>query len=234
MSEDEVILLEDEVEEIVDLGQESENFYKGDKGDKGDDGAPGEKGDKGDPGEKGDPGQAGAPGQDGTPGTDGIDGLPGAKGDKGDDGKSAYQSYVDTTTNNPVLTEEQWAALKTIEATLLLQSDITTLTAVAGKIFTISEKLDGFSLTGIAACLTTPSTSGTPTFKLYNLTDAVEMLSTNVTIDANEYSSYTADVQPVINAANSVVHKGDRLRPDCTVAGTGAKGWSLIITFTKI
>jgi hypothetical protein len=31
------------------------------------------------------------------------------KGDPGQAGKSAYQSYVDTTTDNPVMTEAQWA-----------------------------------------------------------------------------------------------------------------------------
>lgn len=36
------------------------------------------------------------------------------KGDKGDDGKSAYQSYLDTTTDNPPLTEEQWAEMKDV------------------------------------------------------------------------------------------------------------------------
>jgi hypothetical protein len=30
-------------------------------------------------------------------------------GDKGNNGKSAYQSYLDTTTDNPILTETEWA-----------------------------------------------------------------------------------------------------------------------------
>lgn len=32
------------------------------------------------------------------------------KGPKGDNGKSAYQSYLDTTSDNPVLSEEEWAS----------------------------------------------------------------------------------------------------------------------------
>lgn len=35
--------------------------------------------------------------------------LKGEKGDAGDPGKSAYQSYLDTTTDDPKLSEEQWA-----------------------------------------------------------------------------------------------------------------------------
>lgn len=58
-------------------------------------GTPGPKGDKGDKGESG---------QDGQNGQDGQDGQDGA------DGKSAYQSYYDTTSDNPKMTEGEWAA----------------------------------------------------------------------------------------------------------------------------
>lgn len=55
------------------------------------------KGEKGEKGDKGDQGEAG---------------IQGAQGDKGDDGKSAYQSYLDTTTDNPPMTEAQWSSKK--------------------------------------------------------------------------------------------------------------------------
>ena len=80
-----------------------------------------------------------AEGQDGNPGTPGSDGVSpvvsatpisggvrvvitdkngqhtfdvtnGSNGNPGDDGKSAYQSYLDTTTDNPKKTEAQWVA----------------------------------------------------------------------------------------------------------------------------
>ena len=35
--------------------------------------------------------------------------VKGDKGDKGDEGKSAYQSYLDTTTDNPPMSEAEWA-----------------------------------------------------------------------------------------------------------------------------
>lgn len=153
---------------------------------------------------------------------------------KGDTGKSAYQSYVDTTTDNPPVSEAVWAAINTIVLQLKIQSDITTLTTGDGKyIYTVPEKLNNYNLTAIHAALTTVSSSGLPSFQVYNLTDSVDILSTNVTIDAGEYNSYTALTQPVINAANRNVVTGDRLRFDVDGAGTSAKGWSMILTFTK-
>jgi hypothetical protein len=47
----------------------------------------------------------GQPGQDGQEGPMGPTGLTGATGPAG---KSAYQSYLDTTDDDPVLTEAEW------------------------------------------------------------------------------------------------------------------------------
>ena len=75
------------------------------------------------------------------------------------------------------------------------------------------------------------SSSGTPTWQIHNLTDTVDMLSTAITIDANELTSYTAATAPVINAANDDVATGDIIRVDCDVAGTGTAGEDIILTF---
>ena len=225
---------------------------KGDKGDKGDTGLTGNTGAqgiqgatglKGDKGDKGDTGLQGATGANGAQGIQGIQGETGAQGTqgiqgiqglKGDTGKSAYQSYVDTTTDNPPVSEAVWAAINTIVVQLKIQSDITTLTTGDGKyIYTIPEKLNNYNLTAIHAALTTVSSSGLPSFQVHNLTDSVDILSINVTIDATEFNSYTALNQPVINVSNRNVVTGDRLRFDVDAAGTGAKGWSMILTFTK-
>ena len=117
---------------------------------------------------------------------------------------------------------------------LKIQSDITILTTGDGKyIYTIPAKLNGYDIESIHASLTTASSLGLPAFKVYNLRSAAEILSTNVTIDATEFSSYTALTQPVVNAANKCVLTGDRLRIDCVAAGTGAKGFGVIIKFVK-
>lgn len=59
---------------------------------------------------KGAKGDTGATGAQGLQGIQGIQGEKGDKGDTGATGKSTYQSYVETTTDNPVMTEAQFAA----------------------------------------------------------------------------------------------------------------------------
>lgn len=83
--------------------------------------------------------------------------------------------------------------------------------------------LNNYNLVSIAMHVTTVSTSGTPTVQLANVTDAVDMLSTKVTVDANEKDSSTA-VAAVIDTTKDDVQTGDELRIDVDVAGTGTKG----------
>ena len=97
----------------------------------------------------------------------------------------------------------------------------------------IPDFLDGFVLTEAHACVITASSSGTPTFQIYNVTDSVDMLSTRITIDASEKTSYTAATQPVIDTDHDDVATGDELRFDCDVAGTGTKGLTIMLTFEE-
>ena len=57
---------------------------------------------------------------------------------------------------------------------------------------------------------------------------AVDMLSTNITIDANEKTSYTAVTAPVINTSNDDVATGDIIYVDLDTVGTGAKGHAVV------
>ena len=110
--------------------------------------------------------------------------------------------------------------------------DATTLTTGDGKvIFLVPQELNGYNLVGANAFVTTVSSSGTPTVQIRNVTDAVDMLSTRITIDANEYTSYTAAAAAVVNATYDDVATGDRLAVDVDVAGTGAKGLGIVLTF---
>nr|DAW14350.1 MAG TPA: leucine-rich repeat protein [Caudoviricetes sp.] len=83
-------------------------------------GEKGERGEKGDPGERGEQGAQGiqgVQGERGLQGTQGVQGVQGVQGERGADGavgKSAYQSYLETTTDNPKLTEAQYAAINAI------------------------------------------------------------------------------------------------------------------------
>jgi hypothetical protein len=103
------------------------------------------------------------------------------------------------------------------------------LTTGDGKAYLrIDSPLNGYNLVGVAAHVTTVSTSGLPTIQIANVTDSVDMLSTKLTIDANEKDSSTAAAAAVIDTAADDVATGDELRIDVDVAGTGAKG--LIVT----
>jgi biotin carboxyl carrier protein len=110
--------------------------------------------------------------------------------------------------------------------------DLTTLTTGDGKvIFLVPQELNGYNLVGANAFVTTVSSSGTPTIQIRNVTDSVDMLSTRITIDASEYTSYTAAAAAVVNATYDDVATGDRLAVDVDVAGTGAKGLGIVLTF---
>ena len=98
-------------------------------------------------------------------------------------------------------------------------------------IVTIPDSFNGMNLVDADIAVYTVSSSGTPTVQIHNLTDAVDMLSTLITIDVSEFSSYTAVAPPVINGTYDDVATGDRIRIDVDIAGTGTKGLDVIMTF---
>lgn len=91
-------------------------------------------------------------------------------------------------------------------------------------VFTVPAEYDGWKLISPSGGVFTVSTSGTPTFQLHNITKAVDILSTLITVDINEFNSFTAATAPVVNTSNNTVNTGDRIRADCDVSGTGTKG----------
>jgi hypothetical protein len=97
--------------------------------------------------------------------------------------------------------------------------------------FRVNSVLNGYNLVGVAAHVTTVSSVGIPTIQIANVTDTVDMLSTKLTIDATEKDSSTAATPAVIDATKDDVATGDELRIDIDVAGTGAKGLSVDLTF---
>jgi hypothetical protein len=99
------------------------------------------------------------------------------------------------------------------------------------RIFMVSDDMNGMVLKKAAALVTTVSSSGVPTIQIRNVTDSVDMLSTKVTIDASEFTSYTAAATSVVDTANDDVATGDRISVDVDVSGTGAKGLEVILTF---
>lgn len=106
------------------------------------------------------------------------------------------------------------------------------ITTGDGKAYvTVPAVWNGKTITSIHAGLTTASSSGTPTVQLARIRSGtpVDVLSTKVTIDANELTSYTATTPPVVDTANDDLSTGDLLRIDVDVAGTGAKGLMVLI-----
>jgi hypothetical protein len=104
-------------------------------------------------------------------------------------------------------------------------SDLSTalvITTDAGY-FYVAQK-SGFYLSGIEATLLTESSSGVVTVDINK--NGVSILSTKLTIDANELTSLTAAVAAVLTT--TVVEAGDKISIDIDTAGTGAKG--LIVT----
>lgn len=77
-----------------------------------------------------------------------------------------------------------------------------------------------FTLTGVRASLNTASSSGTPTFDINE--GGVSILSTKLTIDANEKTSTTA-ATPAVLSDTSLADDAE-ITIDIDVAGTGAVG----------
>lgn len=89
----------------------------------------------------------------------------------------------------------------------------------------IPSAYNGWNLVSVAASVGTgaagSSSSGTPTFTVRNVTDAAQMLSTSLTVDANEYTSATAAAAAVIDTGADDLATDDLIEIACTTAGTG-------------
>lgn len=82
-----------------------------------------------------------------------------------------------------------------------------------------------FTLTAVRASVNTVSTSGLPTVDINE--NGVSILSTKLTIDANEKTSTTAATPAVISDAS--LADDAEITFDIDVAGTGAKGLKVIL-----
>lgn len=101
----------------------------------------------------------------------------------------------------------------------------------AGWFLVIPQDLDELFLIEAQAAIYTVSSSGLVTVQVRNVTQSVDMLSTKITIDVNEHTSYTAATPPVINLANAQVDRGDIIVTDVDNGGTGAEGLDIILAF---
>lgn len=97
------------------------------------------------------------------------------------------------------------------------------------KYFHIPPELNGMNLIYVHAMDVTAGVTGTMSIQIHNLTDAVDMLSTKITIDTGETGSDTAAAAAVIDTTKDDVATNDVLRIDIdAIHTTPAKG--LVVT----
>lgn len=98
--------------------------------------------------------------------------------------------------------------------------------------FHVDSKLNGMNLVRVHAEVITAGTTGTTDVQIHNVTDAVDMLSTKLTIDSGETGSDTAATAAVINTSNDDVATNDLLRVDIdAVSTTAPKGLLVTMVF---
>jgi hypothetical protein len=66
---------------------------------------------------------------------------------------------------------------------------------------------------------------------IHNDTDDVDMLTTPITINEGQITSYTAATPSVIDTDHDDIATADLIRVDCDSAGTGAKGFGIYLEF---
>lgn len=103
----------------------------------------------------------------------------------------------------------------------------------------VPPEIGGWNVIAVGATLIgSASSSGTPTVQIARgrqpnattIYSYVDVLSTRITIDANEWHSRFATSSAVIDTSNDDLAIGDILRVDVDVAGTGATGLIVYIT----
>lgn len=82
--------------------------------------------------------------------------------------------------------------------------------------------LDGMNLVYVHAEVDTAGTTGTTDIQIHNIDNALDMLSTKLTIDSTETGSDTAAIAAVINASNDHVNTNDVVRIDVDAVSTTA------------
>lgn len=148
------------------------------------------------------------------------------------------ENHIDDTAGNGD-TDKVWSADKLYDVatkSVVIQATARdTAVSVADGVayFIVPEELNGFNLVSVGVTLVTASSSGNPSFQIHNDTDSVDMLSTAMTVDANDTDTKDAETAAVIDTSNDDVATGDVIRLDCDAAGTGAAGLYWRMGFRK-
>lgn len=98
--------------------------------------------------------------------------------------------------------------------------------------FMIPPDFNGWNITNVYAMRKAGGT-GVPAFQLRNVTDAVDVLTTKITIDSGETTSGTAATAPVIDTTKDDVASYDIFAVDVDVAGTSTFNAVVYVGLTK-
>ena len=140
-------------------------------------------------------------------------------------GKAELATAAETTTGTDagrVVTPDGLAGSDYGKRTIsVLVNDSTALTSGDGKAYfpRIPSTMNGWNVVEVAANMV--AGTGAVTIMIHNLTDAQDILSVALTIDANEKDSKDAATPATINTSYDDVATGDRFRVDIDGAGTG-------------
>ena len=85
--------------------------------------------------------------------------------------------------------------------------------------FFVPIELNNYDLVRAEAAVKVASTAGTPTIQIRDVTGAADMLSTKITVDTAEKTSYTAVTASVIDTANDTLITGQEIAIDIDSAG---------------
>jgi hypothetical protein len=134
---------------------------------------------------------------------------------------TAAQITTGTDTDNPIVSDALAGSGYGKRTMSVLVNDATALTSGDGKAYfpRIPSYLNGWNIIEVAANMV--AGTGAVTIQLYNLTQTADILSTELTIDANEKDSKDAAAAAVIDTSEDDVQTGDRIRIDIDGAGTG-------------
>lgn len=139
---------------------------------------------------------------------------------------TARGHYIDDGVNWLPLEVNRTMQVKVID-------DLTGLTTGDNKfVLIIDATLNLLDLVAANAYVSTPSNSGGVTVQLRRINRAPgDLLTTRVTIDQDELSSYDAAVPAVIDQSADTVRTGDLIAVDVDTAGVNAKGLGVVLSF---
>jgi hypothetical protein len=113
------------------------------------------------------------------------------------------------------VTRRELMGRRYVEVEIFSMRDSETCSTGDGKgWFHVPSELNGMDLIEVHAEVRTAGTTGTMSIQVHNATDAVDMLSTNLTLDSTETGSDTAAAPAVIDTTKDDVATNDMLRID--------------------